>query len=363
MYAQTLTLTNFRSYRHAHIELSPETNIIFGANAQGKTNVLEAIYLFSRGKSYRTRSDTELISFCEPDTKAAKAVMTFHGAEREFTGEINIIKGGKKLITVNSVPITKLSALLEKFSVVMFAPEDLAIIKSSPQARRSFIDAAICQMYPPYLVSLNEYNKALAQKNALLKQLKRAGVYSDGTLEVWNGTLAEVGTRVMKQREEFIKRLSESASSVYSEMGAEKLHIRYVPDCADGDLAARFEANMRREIENGTSLTGIQRDDAEFLLNGKSAKMYGSQGQQRSSVIAVKLAQCEYIKNERGEYPVLLLDDVMSELDSHRREFLADRIHGRQVIITCTDIDKSMKGGARIFHVDGGKINVYPHGQ
>lgn len=363
MYIKTLTLTNFRNYRRAELEFIKGTNIICGDNAQGKTNLLEAVYLFARGKSYRTRSDKELISFLDDDVKAARAVLTFHAQKRDFTGEINIIGGGRKIIRMNSVPVTKLSALLSRLNVVMFAPEDLNIIKNSPSVRRSFMDAAICQMYPPYLVALTEYNRALSQKNALLKQLKRSGARSDGTLSVWNGALAESGEKIMKARGDFIKRLSENAGVIYSEMGKEKLSMRYAPDCADGDLYARFENAVQREIENGSSLTGIQRDDIEFMLDGKQARMFGSQGQQRSSVLAVKLAQCEYIKSERGEYPVLLLDDVMSELDAHRRAYLSDRIDGRQVIITCTDIDAKTAQSARIFNVNGGKVNVHSSGQ
>lgn len=363
MYIKTLRLVNFRNYRRAELEFSEGTNIICGGNAQGKTNLLEAVYLFARGKSYRTRSDRELISFLDPDVKAARASLSFHAAGRGFEGEISIISGGRKIIRMNSVPVTRLSELLSKLNVVMFAPEDLAIIKNSPAVRRSFTDAAICQMYPPYLVALTEYNKTLAQKNALLRRLRACGSTDSSTLDVWNGALAESGERIMEQREEFIKRLSENASLIYSQMGTEKFSLRYAPDCADGNLAARFEAAKRREIENGSSLTGIQRDDIEFKIEGKTARAFGSQGQQRSAVLAVKLAQCEYIKDERGEYPVLLLDDVMSELDARRRAYLSDRIRGMQVIITCTDIDEKTAKNARIFNVNGGKVNVYSPGQ
>jgi DNA replication and repair protein RecF len=218
-------------------------------------------------------------------------------------------------------------------------------------------------MYPPYLVALTEYNRALAQKNALLKQLRRAGRTSDAALSVWNESLAESGEKIMASRAEFIQKLSEYARSIYSEMGREEFSMRYAPDCADGGLLERLESFQRREIENGSSLAGIQRDDVEFLLDSKPARIYGSQGQQRSSVLAVKLAQCEYINSERDEYPVLLLDDVMSELDAHRRSYLSDRIRDKQVIITCTDIDKKTASDARIFHVSGGKVNVHSSGK
>ena len=363
MYITSLSLTNFRNYRRAELEFIQGTNIICGKNAQGKTNLLEAVYLFARGKSYRTRSDSELISFLDPDIKAARARLSFHAQERDFTGEINIIKGGKKIIRMNNVPVTKLSALLSRLNVVMFAPEDLNIIKSSPSTRRSFTDAAICQMYPPYLVALTEYNRALAQKNALLKQLRTSGKTSDGSLTVWNMSLAESGGKVMKARSEFVEKLTDSAQQIYAEMGKEQFSMRYMPDCTDGDLFGRFEQAQRREIENGSSLTGIQRDDIEFLLDDKPTRTYGSQGQQRSSVLAVKLAQCEYIKSERGEYPVLLLDDVMSELDSDRRAYLSDRILDKQVIITCTDIDEKTAKNARIFYVNGGTADVYSSGK
>lgn len=363
MYIKSLSLINFRNYSRAELDFIPETNIICGKNAQGKTNLLEAVYLFARGKSYRTRSDKELISFLEPDIKLARATLSFHAQERDFTGEINIIKGGKKIIRMNNVAVTKLSALLNRLNVVMFAPEDLNIIKSSPSMRRSFADAAICQMYPPYLVALTEYNRALAQKNALLKQLRGTKKSSDDTLSVWNMSLAESGTKIMQSRRRFIEKLTDSAQSIYSEMGRERFSMRYAPDCTGDDLFERFESAQHREIENGASLTGIQRDDIEFLLDGKPTRVYGSQGQQRSSVLAVKLAQCEYIKSEKGEYPVLLLDDVMSELDSDRRAYLSDRILDKQVIITCTDIDEKTAKNARIFHVNGGCVDVHSHRQ
>ena len=363
MYITSLSLVNFRNYRRAELEFIRGTNIICGANAQGKTNILEAIYLFSRGKSYRTRSDSELISFLDLNTKAARASLSFHAQERDFKGEINIIRGGKKIIRVNNIAIAKLSSLLSRLNTVMFTPEDLNMIKGSPSVRRAFADAAICQMYPPYLAALTEYNRALAQKNALLKTIKRTGRTSDGTLSVWNGTLAEAGERIMKERAAFIGKLSVSAGRIYAEMGTEAFSMRYVPDCADGALLDRLENAQKREIENGSSLVGVQRDEILFTLGDRPARTYGSQGQQRSCVLAVRLAQCEYINSEKGEYPVLLLDDVMSELDSHRRAYLSERIRDKQVLITCTEADEGASRGARIFHVEGGKAHVYTRGE
>lgn len=364
MYVKTITLTQFRNYRDAQISFSPLTNIIYGNNAQGKTNILEAVYLFSQGRSYRTKSDRELVMFGE---QFSRITSVFEDTRRDYRAELRVLKDGRKAIKINEVPITKLSMLMSYFNTVMFSPEDLELIKGAPGIRRKFLDAAISQMYPNYLNALIQYNKTLAQKNSLLKTLRMSSVRTDETLSVWNEQLAGHAAVIMSHRTRFLRELAQWAERIYSDIGKEKLELRYAPNMRDDGaedgcqdkqrLWESFERYQRREIENGSSMIGVQRDDIAVSIDGKDAKMYGSQGQQRSSVLSIKIAQTEYIHEQKGEYPVLLLDDVMSELDMHRRSYLAERIQNKQTLITCTDTDvvKSTEN-TKLFYVENGTV-------
>lgn len=358
-----ILLKNFRNYAQQEIVLSPFTNIIYGNNAQGKTNLLEAMYLFSQGRSYRTKSDKELIRFGDD---CARLYMDFSDNYREYNAFMQFSKDGKKMIKINEVPITKLSMLMNYLNVVMFSPQDLELVKGAPSTRRRFLDLAISQMYPKYLSELMRYHKTLAQKNSLLKTLKRANVSADYSLTVWNEQLSEYGCNIIKYRDEFLKDISASVSAIYSEIGREKLEIYYTPSInydimKDSGIKEKYfdylEAHQAREIEFGSSLYGIQRDDMNIFIDGKEAKIYGSQGQQRSTVLSLKIAQTEYIHEKKNEYPVLLLDDVMSELDVNRRAYLSERIRDKQVVITCTDTDAIQNtDNTKLFHVDNGRI-------
>ncbi len=361
MYIRTLNLENFRNYTKERITLSPETNVFYGANAQGKTNILEACYLFSHGRSHRAKYDTELIKFGE---KLFSLNAVFADELRDYNALMRINREGKKIIKINNVPITKLSMLMSYLNVVMFSPEDLELIKGSPSVRRRFIDEAISQLYPNYLVNLINYNKALVQKNALLKTLKFSGVKNDITLSAWNEQLAVTGGIIEKYRYDFLKKLSEFSVSVHKEITKEEFELTYLPNisCADmekitDEIYKKLESAQEREIEAGLSQHGIQRDDFKVTLNGKEARVYGSQGQQRTCVLTLKLSETEYIKSVKGEYPVLLLDDIMSELDIKRRLYLLEKIEGKQVLITCTDID-IMKDtrNTKVFKISNGQI-------
>lgn len=362
MYIKHLRVENFRNYKFAEIDLSPETNIFYGNNAQGKTNILEACYLFSHGRSHRAKYDTELIRFGE---NLFTVKMTFADSEREYNADIKINKESKKAIRINNVPITKLSELMSYLNVVMFEPDDLELIKGSPTARRRFIDEALSQLYPNYLVNLINYNKTLLQKNALLKTLRGSGVKSDPMLSAWNEQLAHYGTAVTKYRREFLEKLSWYAGEIHKQIAKEEFNLSYQPnipvgegDSAKEEFLKKLEGSAEREIETGLSQYGIQRDDFKVTVDGKEARIFGSQGQQRTCVLTLKLAQTEHIKSIKGEYPVLLLDDIMSELDINRRRFLAERIKDKQVLITCTDIDDvGTKGQSRVFKISNGTIS------
>lgn len=361
MYIKSLTAKNFRNYAREEIFLSPETNVFYGNNAQGKTNLLEACYLFSHGRSHRARTDSELIRFGE-NLFTLRA--TFVDKRREYDAQISINTEGKKLIKINNVPITKLSQLMNYLNVVMFTPDDLELIKGSPSARRKFIDEAISQLYPNYLVNLIGYNKTLAEKNALLKTLRAKGAKNDTTLSVWNEQLAGFGALVQKYRHEFLLKLESYAKEIHKEITKEKFNLYYTPnincdkiDNIKEEFFKKLETSQEREIDAGLSQYGIQRDDFKVTLNDLDAKIYASQGQQRTSVLTLKLSQTNHINSIKDEYPVLLLDDIMSELDISRRLYLQEKIKGKQVLITSTDIDTVIDGTtARLFKIEKGRI-------
>lgn len=363
MHTNKLTLHSFRNYADAEIEFSPATNIIYGNNAQGKTNILEAVYLFSQGRSYRVKTDKEMILFGE---QYARLSLIFEDERRSHAAEIRLLGDGRKKIKMNETPVTKLSMLMNYLNAVMFSPEDLMLIKGAPSGRRRFIDSAISQLYPKYLGALSRYHKALMQKNSLLRSLRASGKAADGALSVWNDSLAEHGAYIMKKRQSFLDEISSESSRIYSDIGKEKLEIYYTPsincDIIESDglqnaLYEAFENHRGREIENGSSLMGIQRDDIRILIDGRDARIYASQGQQRSAVLALKIAQTEYICAHKGEYPILLLDDVMSELDASRRSYLEERIAGKQTIITCTDTSAvSDASDTKLFYVKKGTV-------
>jgi DNA replication and repair protein RecF len=360
MHINSLELHNFRNYEHERFEFSPLTNVIYGDNAQGKTNILEAVYMFSQGRSHRAKSDKELIRFGEDFARLSAA---FEDNSRSHTAKIQLKSNGKKSVSVNSVPINKLSKLMSYLNVVMFSPEDLDLVKGSPSFRRHFIDSALSQLYPNYLVNLTEYNKALMQKNSLLKQLKAARVSNDQMLTVWNMSIAEKGAKIMKYRRDFIVKLNEFASAIQNEICGEDLNIEYMPsvkpECMEeADFLEYLEARQTREIELAASVCGIQRDDLKITIGDREARLYGSQGQQRTAALSMKIAQADYIQFIRDEYPVLLLDDIMSELDINRRMYLSQRIRDKQVLITSTDTDiLQSTDETRLFHIkDGGLI-------
>lgn len=359
MYISSLSLSGFRNYSAEKIEFSPYTNVIYGDNAQGKTNILEAVYIFSQGRSHRTKSDRELIKFGED---FAKLSLDFHDSERDYSAVIRMVKNGKKNISVNHVQITKLSMLMNYLNVVMFSPEDLDLVKGSPAARRRFIDLSISQLYPRYLTSLIDYHKTLSQKNSLLKTLKFKGVKSDIMLSVWNEQLAIEASKLIEYRREFVRLVDDFASKIQKEISQETLKIIYSPGirCDETDKSSIFrylEHNQRREIEFASAQVGIQRDDLHISVNGRDARIYGSQGQQRTAALSMKIAQADYIQSVKGEYPVLLLDDIMSELDIGRRMYLSQKIRDKQVLITSTDTDLiESTQDTKLLHIKNGSV-------
>lgn len=360
MYINSLEMTNFRNYVSQKIMFSRETNIIFGSNAQGKTNILEAISMFSSGKSYRRVSDRNLIRY---DCDFARIKVDFNTFGVDKTAEIIISKGKNKLIRLNGVNLSRTSELLGVFNCVVFSPEEMFLINGAPELRRNFLDLFLSSQKPLYYNTIKNYFRVLKQKNNLLKNMTDKNSH---TLDIWNEKLAENGAKIIIYRREVIDILNKEADKAYRRIANNKegLKVVYKPcvaeDAADEKeikniFSEALERKKQAEILTGTSLVGIHRDDLEFFIDGKNARNFASQGQQRTAVIALKMAQSEIIKNQSGEYPVFLFDDVMSELDSVRRNFIANEIKNNQVIITSTD-RYDAKGSEKYFFVERGTV-------
>jgi DNA replication and repair protein RecF len=347
LYIQSLKLKNFRNYENLNISFSKNFNIIYGDNAQGKTNILEAIFLCSSGRSHRTSKDIELLNINKSEYYIDVA---FLKEASDSNIEIFFKRDEKKKIRINQIPIKKIGNLMGNLNTVIFSPEDLLIIKEGPSERRRFIDITISQIKPTYFYDLQQYMKILYQRNSLLKEIQKKKSLID-TLDIWNKNLVTTGARIIKVREEFIKRLDKIVEVSHSKLtnGKEKLHLKYSPfikienDYTISDIENVFmktlEQSRSKELFKATTLTGPQRDDYEIYLNDINLKQFGSQGQQRTAILAIKLSEVALMKQETEEYPVILLDDVMSELDKNRQKQLIDNLREIQTFITSTDID------------------------
>ncbi len=356
MYIKSLHLKNFRNYDEQSLTFDEKTNVFQGNNAQGKTNLLEALYLFSMGKSFRTHVDTDLIRFGEDYLKAE---LTFCDRNREHTLEIIVLRERKKQIKINGVTISRLSELMGHLNVVLFYPEELGLVKEGPGVRRRFMDVAISQLRPGYYHTLGRYHRVLDQRNKLIKKIRQSGSDSlADTLSVWNEQLVSYGIELMKYRQEFMQRLGVLAEKAHYEASGEKLTLDYKPWFETKEaFLDKLASGLSRELEQGYTLYGPHREDFGIYINDAEAKVFGSQGQQRSAVVSLKLAQADLLFEEYGEYPVLLLDDIMSELDQNRRAYLAGKIPGKQVFITCTELDATLPEG-KLFTVSKGQAKL-----
>lgn len=367
MYIKSLKLNNFRNYHALNIDFSKNFNVLYGDNAQGKTNIIESIFLCASGRSHRTSKDIELIKFDEHGCYI-KLDLVKKDANTEI--EIYLGKEEKKKIKVNDVPIRKIGNLIGHINVVIFSPEDLLVIKEGPSERRRFIDITLSQLRPSYFYDLQQYAKVISQRNTLLKEVQNNKSLFD-TLEVWNSNLVCIGSRLIKSRSDFIKVLSMIAKENHYKLTdrKEKLDLRYTPsiDIKDIDNTKDIEklflkildASQRKEILRGTTLYGPHRDDFEIYIDDVNIKAFGSQGQQRTAVLSIKLSEIKILKEENGEYPVLLLDDVMSELDRSRQEYLFENLKNIQTFITCTDINlikEKISGESSFYRVSNGEI-------
>ena len=360
MIVKNISLKNFRNYENEKIEFSPSVNIIYGKNAQGKTNILEGIYLFSMGKSNRTYHDEELIKFGENE---ANLKMDFIGQKREISAEIFIKKNNKKRVFINEIQVKKNSDLVGKFNVCYFGPECMNIIKSGPSSRRKNLDILISQLHKNYFSCLSEYKKAIENKAALLK----SEIVDKITLDILNERLMSLCFEIIKYRFLYIKKIEEIAKKIQFEISKEKenIEIKYSSNFGVIDefneekikqkIKEKFEANYKKEVLFNEVLIGCHRDDIEYFINGKNVKTFGSSGQQKTVALVQKIAEVYLIYEEIGEYPVLLLDDIMSELDEERQSYIISKIKDMQIIITCTDAEKFKNLDAKEIKIQEGR--------
>lgn len=352
-----LELSNFRNYKLLKLDFDSKTNILYGNNAQGKTNILESIYMCSTTKSHRSNKDFELINF---DSDEGHIKLYINKNNREQRIDIHLRKNKSKGIAINGIPIKKASELFGIFNVIIFSPEDLNIIKNGPSERRKFMDMELCQLDKIYVYNLVNYNKVLSQRNQLLKDLYFRPELKQ-TLDVWDMQLAEYGSKVIKRREQFIKEISNILIPIHDELtnGQEEIEVVYDKNTQSNELYENIILNREKDIKYKTTSVGPHRDDILFFNKGKNIKTYGSQGQKRTIALSLKLAEIELVKSLINDKPVLLLDDVLSELDSDRQNHLLKSLDNIQTIITCTGLDEFIENRFKInkvFQVTNGNV-------
>ena len=334
MWIKKIKLKDFRNYNEQEINLHENINVFWGENAQGKTNIIESVYLSSIGKSYRAKKENELIKF---DKERALVEVEFQKKDRD--GKIKIEIAEKKQIYLNGIKIKKLSELLGNINIVIFTPDDINILKGGPQNRRKFLDIMISQLRPNYMHILLQYQKTMEQRNNYLKQIKFENK-DENLLDIWDEKLADFGIKIFEYRKEFIEKIQEQIKNIHKDIteGKEKIEIKYFSDSSTRQIFLN-ELKSRRKLDiiRGYTSKGIHRDDFLIYINEKEVGTFGSQGQNRTAVLSLKLSELNVIYEEIGEYPILLLDDFMSELDSKRRQNFLDNIKNIQVIITCTE--------------------------
>jgi DNA replication and repair protein RecF len=344
VFLKNLKLINFRNYHQLDLNFHPKVNVLVGDNAQGKTNVLEAIYMTGTGKSFRTNKERELIKFGKD-----KAYIKVEGEKRytDISVALKLEENKKKQIKVNGITLTKNSDILNNIYIVIFSPEDLKLVKEGPSERRKFIDNEIAQIKPGYYYHLNQYHKVLMQRNSLLKKIHYDKKYM-ATLDIWNEKLIDLGMKLMQERAKFIHRMNPLSRLIHRKItnNKENLEVKYMSNIPvhnnQEETSHIFYTKLRealeKDLDRGITTVGPHRDDVGIFIEGVDIRSFGSQGQQRTSALSLKLAEIELVKAETAEYPILLLDDVMSELDISRQKFLIKSLRDVQIFITTTEI-------------------------
>lgn len=357
MVIKSLKLKNYRNYDLLDLDFDPKTNILYGDNAQGKTNVLEALYLSGTTKSHRGTKDRDLIQF-EHDEAHLETIVEKRGLSYKI--DMHLKKNSPKGIAVNKIPIKKASELFGIIHFVFFSPEDLNIIKDGPSGRRRFIDLELSQLDKVYLSNLSNYNRVINQRNSLLKDLYKQSNLME-TLDIWDIQLAEYGTKVIERRKKFVEQVNEIIYDIHYKLtgGNEHIFISYESGCGNMTLEDALKKNRERDIRMKSTSVGPHRDDLCFMTGTLDIRKFGSQGQQRTVALSLKLSEIELVRSLIRDTPVLLLDDVLSELDKHRQNYLLDSIHDIQTVITCTGLDEFVNHRFsinKIFHVSDGQI-------
>ena len=365
MKVKSLHFENFRNLKDNIIIPSERVNVIYGENANGKTNLLEALWLFCGGHSFRGAKENEMISF---DKDFFRLRIEFESGEREQTAEI-LYDMNKKTIKINEVEKNSSSYLTEVFSAVVFSPEHLSLIKQGPTVRRRFLDAAICQQRIRYASLLSQYNRIINQRNALLKDINKNRDLKD-TLIIWDDSLSVVGAQIIKERFDYIRQMRETAKSYHRGISGGKEELDIICQCTakaeESDsieiirdkLKNAFLSARHEDYHTGYTSVGPHRDDLEIKINGISARRFGSQGQQRSAVLSMKLSEAELLYRKNDERPVILLDDVLSELDNSRQDFLLNKVENYQVFVTCCEeSNKEQLQKGKVFYVNNGNIS------
>ena len=364
MIVKSLQFENYRNLKNNIIHPADNVNVIYGENANGKTNLIEAIWLFCGGHSFRGSKDSELISF---DQDLFRLRMEFYAQDRDQTAQI-IFDKNKKLIKINEVEKNSSSYLTEVFSAVVFSPEHLSLIKQGPNVRRRFLDAAICQQRIRYASLLAQYHRIINQRNALLKDIYKNKELKE-TLSIWDDSLSIVGAQIIRERFGYIRQLRSASKVYHSGISGEKEELDITCLCTakaeENDsvevirdkLRNAFYSSRHEDYHTGYTSVGPHRDDIDIKINGISARRFASQGQQRSAVLSMKLSEADLLYRQNGERPVILLDDVLSELDNKRQDFLLNKVEDYQVFVTCCEeSNKEQLQRGKVFYVDNGEI-------
>ncbi len=357
MYIESVQLKNFRNYESLELEFDQGTNIFYGDNAQGKTNILESLYLCGTTKSHKGSKDKEIIRFEEED---AHIRMMVKRNELSYKIDMHLRKNKAKGVAINGLPIRKAAELFSVVNFVFFSPEDLNIIKNGPGERRRFLDLELCQLDKIYLTDLASYNHIVNQRNKLLKDIYFQPGLKD-TLDIWDMQMVEYGKRIIEKRTRFVEELNEIIQEIHRNLtgDAEELEVIYEPSCSAEELEMTLQANREKDMRMKMTSAGPHRDDLCVKANGIDIRKYGSQGQQRTSALSLKLSEIYIVKKKIKDTPILLLDDVLSELDSSRQNYLLESIHDIQTMITCTGLDDFISHQFhinKVFHVVKGAV-------
>jgi len=357
MYVESIALKNFRNYKELDINFSKNINILYGDNAQGKTNILEAIYIAATTKSHRNSKDKDIIEFGHDESHIRLILNKLDVSHRI---DMHLRKNQSKGVAIDSIPIRRSTELFGLINIIMFSPEDLSVVKNGPGERRRFMDMEICQLSRIYYSNLLKYNKILDQRNNLLKQIYFNPSIED-TLDIWDDQLVETGISIINERKNFIEMINNIIKDIHKGITSdkEKIEIKYESNVEADSFKAVITNKRQMDIKNSVTMTGPHRDDFGVYINDNDVRVYGSQGQQRTAALSLKLAEIELVKKIINDNPILLLDDVMSELDSKRRDALLEQLKDIQTIITCTGYDDFIRQRVevdKIYKISEGRI-------